>query len=370
MAQQTDSLKTTPLDALHRARGGKMVGFAGYAMPIQYAAGTLAEHAQCRTQAAVFDVSHMGQAVLPGADALALLERLSPSALAGMAPGQMRYTVLLNPEGGIIDDVIVTAWEDQAAIVLNAARVIEDLAALRAALPANVPVSLLSGQALLALQGPAAAAVLETLVPAAANLRFMTATRLDSADFGPMTVSRCGYTGEDGFEISLAPETATAFAEALLADARVGLAGLGARDTLRLEAGLCLYGNDLDETVSPVEADLGFVLSKGRREAGDFPGAARVRAELRDGPARIRVGIRPDGRAPARAGAAIHDAAGVPIGRLTSGGFGPSLGAPVAMGFVPPAQAAPDTDLQLDIRGTLRPARVVPLPFIPHRYHR
>jgi len=366
----TDDLKTTPLDALHRALGARMVPFAGYAMPVQYPAGILAEHAQCRAKAALFDVSHMGQGVLRGEGAAEALEALTPADVIGLKPGRQRYALLTEEDGGIRDDFMVANRGDHLFLVVNAACKDEDFAHIAAHLPSRVALARLDDRALLALQGPAAEAVIARLGGAeAAALPFLGIAETTLAEI-PVLASRSGYTGEDGFEISVAADRAEALAKALLADPDVAPAGLGARDSLRLEAGLCLYGNDIDRTTSPVEAALAWTIGRRRRAAWDFPGAARVREELERGPKRLRVGLRPEGRAPARAHTAIVAADGAPIGEVTSGGFGPTLGAPVAMGYVAAAYAAAGTAVELMVRGRPLPARVSPTPFVPHRYRR
>jgi aminomethyltransferase len=362
-------LRRTPLHDLHLSLGAKLVPFAGYAMPVQYAAGIMAEHLHCRAQAGLFDVSHMGQVRLAGDGAAAALEGLVPGDIAGLAPGRMRYTLFTNEAGGILDDLMVTAAGDHLFVVVNAACKAQDIAHLRRHLHGKASVTPLEERALLALQGPMAAAVLSRLGPAAAAMAFMTA-RVMPLDGVDCFVSRSGYTGEDGFEISLPAATAERLARRLLAEPEVRPVGLGARDSLRLEAGLCLYGHDIDETTTVVEADLSWAIQKRRRAEGGFPGAAAIARELAGGAKRKRVGIRPDGRAPARDGTEITDAAGAVIGRVTSGGFGPSADGPIAMGYVAAAHAAPGTAVQLVVRGTPRPARLVPLPFGPHRYYR
>jgi aminomethyltransferase len=370
-------LAVTPLHALHVARGARMVPFAGYQMPVQYADGILAEHLHTRNAAGLFDVSHMGQAFLVGPDhettALAL-ETLVAADILNLDPGRQRYTQLLNPQGGILDDLMVTRSTDPAEdgvlmLVVNASRKDADFSHLVGALPGNVRLLRADHRALIALQGPQAAEVLVRHCADAAGLAFMTAmdTRFDGID---CHVSRSGYTGEDGFEISVKAPRVRAIAERLLGHQEVKLIGLGARDSLRLEAGLCLYGHDIDETTSPIEAALTWSIQKRRREAGGFPGADRILGELRTGPARRRVGILPEGRLPAREGAEIHAADGSPIGKVTSGGFGPSLGTPIAMGYVARPSAEPGTAVVLTVRGKQLPARVVPLPFVPHRYRR
>jgi len=362
-------LRRTPLHSLHQALGARMVPFAGYEMPVQYPAGILAEHRHTRAQAGLFDVSHMGQLRLGGPDPAAALEALVPGDLQGLHPLRMRYTLLLGDSGGILDDLMVTRLDDGLFIVVNAARKATDLAWLRQRLDRRVTVEPLEDRALLALQGPAAAAVLARFAPGVTALPFMGAAQL-ALGGTPCLLTRSGYTGEDGFEISVAAAAAPALAEQLLAQPEIMPAGLGARDSLRLEAGLCLYGHDIDETTTPVEADLAWTVARRRREAGDFPGAPAILRQLADGPARKRFGLRPDGPAPAREATSIVDAAGNAIGRVTSGGFGPSVGAPVAMGYVATGPAKDGAALALLVRGLPRPARIVPLPFIPHRYHR
>lgn len=364
-----DTLLETPLGGLHRALGGRMVPFAGYAMPVQYPAGIMAEHLHCRAAAALFDVSHMGQAELVGEGAAAALERLTPADVAGLKPGRQRYGLLTTMAGGIFDDFMVANLGDRLFLVVNASRKAEDLALVAAALPAGVALRPLPDRALLALQGPAAAAAIAPLAPDLAGMSFLAIRETAVAGI-PAIVSRSGYTGEDGFEISIPAERAEALAKALLALPGVQPAGLGARDSLRLEAGLCLYGQDIDETTSPVEAALTWTIGKRRRMAWDFPGAGRVRDELADGPRRLRVGIRPEGRQPARAHTPVHAPGGEAIGEVTSGGFGPSANAPVAMGYVARGQAEDGTPLDLMVRGKALPARIAPLPFVPHRYAR
>jgi aminomethyltransferase len=367
-------LSRTALYDLHVAHGARIVAFAGYAMPLQFSRGILAEHVHTRTQAGLFDVSHMGQILLAGPAAAAALEALVPGDLTGLARGQMRYTVLLNDQGGILDDLMVTRIDDGLALVVNAACKEADLAHLRAQLGGHpgVAVEPRFERALLALQGPQAGAVLARHAGAGVErMAFMTGAEMRVAGI-PCFVTRSGYTGEDGFEISLVPEPAVELAERLLAEPEVAPIGLGARDTLRLEAGLCLYGHDIDATTTPVEASLAWTIGRRRRAegGGGFPGAATILKQLAEGPPRKRVGIRPDDRAPAREGTAIIDAAGAPRGMVTSGGFGPSVGGPIAMGYVDAAHAAPGTALSLVVRDVPRPARVAPLPFVPTRYYR
>jgi len=366
MAEST--LHRTPLHDLHTSLGAKMVPFAGYDMPVQYAAGIMAEHLHTRAKAGLFDVSHMGQMRLDGAGAAQALETLVPGDIAALAPGRMRYTLLTNDAAGILDDLMVTNAGDHLLLVVNASRKRDDIAHLRRHLDRRAALSPLD-RALLALQGPAAAAVLDRLAPGAAGMAFMTGAAM-TVDGLACFVTRSGYTGEDGFEISVPARSAEKLARRLLAEPEVAPIGLGARDSLRLEAGLCLHGHDIDETTSVVEADLAWAVQKRRRAEGGFPGAAVIQRQLKDGAARKRVGIKPEGRAPAREGTQITDAAGSVIGRITSGGFGPSADGPIAMGYVATPQATLGTPLQLMVRGTPRPARIVPLPFVPHRYHR
>jgi len=363
------TLRTTPLDAWHRAQGARMVPFAGYAMPVQYQ-GVIAEHQHCRTRAALFDVSHMGQAALTGAAAAASLERLVPGDIAGLKPGRQRYTLLTNEAGGIIDDLMVAnLGNDRLFLVVNAARKAVDLPHIETSLPPAVRLAELTDRALLALQGPLAAQVLQRLCPAAPSLPFMGVSETLIAGH-PCLVSRSGYTGEDGFEVSVLAEHAEALAQALVEQPEVAPAGLGARDSLRLEAGLCLYGNDIDELTTPAEAGLLWVIGKRRRAAWDFPGAEVVRDQVHTGTARLRVGIRPEGRALARALTDIVADDGTAAGTVTSGGFSPTLNAPIAMGYVRRDLADDDTRLHLMVRGRPLPAIVAPLPFVPHRYVR
>lgn len=363
------TLAHTPLYDLHVELGGKMVPFAGYAMPVQYPAGIVAEHQHCRAQAALFDVSHMGQVRITGDEAAQSLETLVPGDLLGLATGDQRYTQLTNETGGILDDLIVGRDEDNLFLVINASRKAADITHMRASLDTAVELEALEDRALLALQGPQAAAVLASLVPDCTALRFMQAGwfAIDGAD---CRISRSGYSGEDGFEISTPADFAEPLARRLLAFEPVMPAGLGARDSLRLEAGLCLYGNDIDETTTPVEAGLTWSIGKRRRSEGGFPGAAVIQQQLAEGVNRKRVGLRPEGRAPVRAGSLLTDEAGKEVGTVTSGGFGPSVGAPVAMGYVASELATPDQDLTAVVRGKGLPIRVAKLPFVPAGYHR
>ena len=371
------STQKTPLHALHLELGARMGPFAGYDMPIQYPAGVLAEHLHTRKAAGLFDVSHMGQALIEGADhaaVAAFLESLCPADFRGLAPGRQRYTQLLNDEGGIVDDLMVArppGADGVLRLVVNASRKGSDFALMRDRLPAGVRLTELPGAALIALQGPLAAATLARLAPQEGleTMPFMSARPARLAGYETF-LSRSGYTGEDGYEISLASSEAESFARLLLSQPDVAPIGLGARDSLRLEAGLCLYGHELDETIDPVQAALQWSIQKRRRVEGGFPGAKRIQDALMNGPERQRVGLKPDGRAPAREGAEIVSGDGAPIGVVTSGGFGPSVGAPIAMGYVPRAHAAVGTPVSLVVRGKPLSARVVALPFHPHAYYR
>jgi aminomethyltransferase len=353
-----------------------MVPFAGYAMPVQYE-GILAEHRWTREHAGLFDVSHMGQAALGGPDhgtTAKALEALVPADLLALKPGQQRYSQLLSETGGILDDLMVTrpSTEEEDGylyIVVNASMKEADYAHISKHLPGGLQLVPGENRALVALQGPAAEGVLSRLGSGAVDLAFMQAGWFEVAGLR-CHVSRSGYTGEDGFEISVKADDAAELWQALLADAEVRPIGLGARDSLRLEAGLCLYGHDIDETTSPVEAGLEWSIQKRRRAEGGFPGAARIQRELAEGPSRRRVGLRPQGQAPAREGAEIHDSADQRIGTVTSGGFGPSLGGPLAMGYVAAAHAGPGTPVRLVVRGRPLAATVAPMPFVPHRYRR
>ncbi len=373
-------LLQTPLDLWHRRLGARMVPFAGYAMPVQYdfsgemaarcRGGVLAEHLHTRSFAGVFDVSHMGQATLTGPDVATALERLVPGDIAGLKPGRQRYSLLTNEAGGIIDDFMVARLEeDRLFLVVNAARKDIDFNHLLANLPDGVSLHIHEDRALLALQGPQAARVMQRLSPPAAELPFMgiAAVAIQGID---CLVSRSGYTGEDGFEISVPARHAEALGEALLQQPEVVPVGLGARDSLRLEAGLCLYGNDIDELTTPIEAGLTWVIGKRRKMAWDFPGGLAMKDQLDNGAPRRRVGIRPDTRTPARALTTIMADDGTEAGVVTSGGFGPTVNGPIAMGYVRRDLAADGTHLNLIVRGKAVPATVVPMPFVPHRYIR
>jgi aminomethyltransferase len=364
--QSAETLERTALFRLHRELGARMVPFAGFEMPVRYPAGILAEHLHTRAHASLFDVSHMGQVAIRGAGAVAALERLVPADLAALAPGRVRYTMLTTATGGILDDLMVTNVGKYLFLVINASRRAEDLAHLGAHLDGG-SLDALDDRALLALQGPAAASVLAGLAPGAEHMKFMSAAPF-TIDGSRLAIARAGYTGEDGFEISLPSVDAERIARLLLDHEEVAPAGLGARDSLRLEAGLCLYGNDIDTTTTPVEAGLGWTIGKRRRIEGGFPGDEIILAQLKDGAPRRLVGIKPHGRAPARADAEILDPKGAVIGTVTSGTFGPSAGGPVAMGYVEAGNRAAGTELALVVRGTPRPAQIVGLPFVPHRY--
>lgn len=383
MADAPDSPKPVPLNDRHLASGARLVPFAGYALPLQYPTGIVAEHGWTRSHAGLFDVSHMGPAFLvlddPSGDAdadhaaiAALVEPLVCGDIAGLRPGQIRYTLLLDESGGILDDLMIARsplYPGSLYLVVNAATKEADFARLAAAAAGRATLTRADDGVLLALQGPEAAAVLADLVPGVADRGFMTYGPYDRPDGDKLIIARSGYTGEDGFEILCTKTRAADLWDRLLADTRVKPAGLGARDSLRLEAGLPLYGHDLDATVSPIEAGLRFAVARRRREAADFPGATRILAELESGPDRIRVGLLVEG-APAREGADILDRTGAAIGHVTSGGFSPTLGRAIAMGFVPPANAVPGTPLQVQVRGRAQPATVTELPFVPHRYVR
>ncbi|HSR73005.1 MAG TPA: glycine cleavage system aminomethyltransferase GcvT [Kiloniellales bacterium] len=376
MSDQPADPKRTPLNALHRELGAKLVPFAGYEMPLQYPDGILAEHRWTREKAGLFDVSHMGQVRLTGgarASAAEALERLVPADLIGLASWRQRYTLFTNEDGGILDDLMVTRVGDELRLVVNAACKAADVAHLQAGLAGDAGVEELRERALIALQGPAAGEVLGRLAPQSADLVFMSAAELE-LEGAACLVTRSGYTGEDGFEISVPAERAEALARRLLAEPEVAPVGLGARDSLRLEAGLCLYGHDIDETTTPVEAGLAWALAKARRpggaRAGGYPGAETIARQLAEGPPRRRVGLRPEGRAPLREGTELKDERGRAVGRVTSGGFGPTVEGPIAMGYVESALAEPGTALGAELRGRPVALQVVALPFVAQRYHR
>lgn len=369
-------LLKTPLHATHAALGARLVPFAGYDMPVQYPTGILTEHNWTRESAGLFDVSHMGQAALIGPDhatTARALEALVPADMLNLKPGQQRYSQLLADDGGILDDLMVARPLDPVLdgtllLVVNAACKGADYAHIAAHLPADVRLETYDDRALLALQGPKAVEVMARHAPGTADMDFM-AVISTTFDGLPIGISRSGYTGEDGYEISVAEADAVTLWNALLAEPEVKPIGLGARDSLRLEAGLCLYGHDIDTTTSPVEGALVWSIQKRRREEGGFPGAERIQRELKDGPARVRVGLTFDGRAPAREGAEIAKDGQV-VGIVTSGGFAPTLNAPIALGYVPPALAVPGTRLDVLVRGKALAATIVTPPFVPQRYVR
>ncbi len=362
-------LSLTPLHALHLRLGARMSPFAGYDMPVQYPTGILAEHLHTRAKAGLFDVSHMGQAILEGSHAAQRLETLVPGDIMGLAAGRTRYTQFLADSGGILDDLMVTRLPgspERLFIVCNASMKAQDFALLREKLP-ELTLDVLEDKALIAVQGPLAAEVVEGLLPGVQSMTFMQGREFEWRD-SPLFVTRSGYTGEDGYEISLPSSQAEVFAERLLSHPDCLPVGLGARDSLRLEAGLCLYGHDIDTTTDPVEAGLSWSIGKRRREQGGFPGAARIQTALAEGPKRMRIGLMLEGRAPAREGAEIATLDGTIVGAVTSGGFAPSLGRPIAMGYVPREFAAAGAQLATLVRGKALPARVTKTPFTPNRY--
>lgn len=372
MSDPNQPLKRTALHVLHVDLGAKMVPFAGYDMPVQYPTGILTEHLQTRAAAGLFDVSHMGQVRLTakgGTSAAKALETLVPGDIQGLKPGQMRYTQFTDDKGGILDDLMVANTGDHLMLVVNASGKETDAAHLRRHLAASCEIEELSTRGLVALQGPRAAEVLGRCAPQCRSMTFMTAAFL-TIDGVTCYVTRSGYTGEDGYEISMPAAAAERLTRRLLQEPEVKPIGLGARDSLRLEAGLCLHGNDIDESTTPVEAALTWSIGKRRRGEGGFIGADVILKQLKDGAARRLVGIRPEGRAPVRAHAEIQDRAGRRIGVVTSGGFGPTVNGPVAMGYVAIGSAAPGTELQVIVRDKPLAAKVVPLPFVPHRYYR
>nr|WP_223799683.1 glycine cleavage system aminomethyltransferase GcvT [Sphingomonas nostoxanthinifaciens] len=367
MSATEEPAASLPLDGWHRALGARMVPFAGYAMPIQYE-GIIAEHQWTRTHAGLFDVSHMGQLTLSGANVAEALETLLPGDIKGLSENRQRYSLLLDASGGIIDDLMVTRRADDFYMVVNGATKVGDIAHMRAHLPAGVALVTMDDQALLALQGPEAVTALARIVPGVEALVFMQAGAFGHGEH-KLWISRSGYTGEDGFEISLPASSVEMFAGLLLDQPEVKPIGLGARDSLRLEAGLPLYGHDLDTNIDPATADLGFAVSKRRRAEGGFPGAATILPHLADGAPTKRVGLAVEGRLPAREGAPIlFD--GATIGTVTSGGFAPTVNAPIAMGYVAAAHAVPGTQLEVEVRGKRLAATVTPMPFVPHRYVR
>lgn len=369
--------KRTPLYDRHVSLGARMVPFAGYDMPVQYPTGILAEHQWTRTHAGLFDVSHMGQCFLIGPDhatTARALEALIPADIVNLNPGQQRYSQFLADDGGILDDIMVTRPADPnedgvLMVVVNAGCKDQDFAHLKAHLPSTIKLIIAEHRALLALQGPEAANVLARHCIGVDRMSFMSAIST-TFDAIPVHVSRSGYSGEDGYEISVHRDKVAVLNERLMAHMEVKPIGLGARDSLRLEAGLCLYGHDIDTTTSPVEAQIQWSIQKRRREEGGFPGYERITRELADGPKRKRVGLLPEGRAPAREGTEIVAEDGTKIGTITSGGFGPTLNGPCAMGYVNAAHSAIGTKLNLIVRGNAIPATVVAMPFVPHRFHR
>lgn len=370
MTDTNPVLLKTPLHELHVSRGARMVPFAGYDMPVQFA-GIMAEHTHTRTQAGLFDVSHMGQVKITGPNRVAALEQLIPMDVAGVAEGRQRYGLLLNETGGILDDLMFANRGDHLFVVVNAACKDADIAHLQANLGAGTEVEVIEDRALLALQGPEAETALSRHAPGVRDMRFMDVANVTLAGVEAW-VSRSGYTGEDGFEISVPASAAADLAQALMREPEIAPIGLGARDSLRLEAGLCLYGHDVDQTTTPVEAALTWAIQKRRRAEGGFPGAARVLAQIESGVDSRRVGLRPQGRAPMREGVVLYDAAegGAEVGKITSGGFGPTVGAPVAMGYVTAALSAPDTEIFGEVRGKRLPVTVAPLPFVTANFKR
>ena len=373
MSDQDPNLKQTALHDLHVEAGARMVPFAGYAMPVQYPLGIVKEHLHTRRAAGLFDVSHMGQVKLHGESAAAAMERLVPVDLIGLPEMKQRYALFTNERGGIMDDLMVTNAGDHLFVVVNAACKEQDIAHMRTHIGEACEIEVLEDRALLALQGPEAGAVMKRLAPETEEMVFMTAATID-IDGIDCFVTRSGYTGEDGFEISVANEDAERLARTLLVQAEVEWVGLGARDSLRLEAGLCLYGHDLDENTTPVEASLLWALSKPRRADGErpggYPGAEVILKQIAEGVARKRVGLKPEGRMPVREGAKLFDLDGNEVGIVTSGGFGPSVDGPVAMGYVQTALAQPETALQAEVRGKRVPIHVAKLPFVEQRYYR
>jgi aminomethyltransferase len=367
MSDAETQMLALPLDAWHRAKGARMVSFAGYAMPIQYE-GIMAEHAWTRTNAGLFDVSHMGQLILSGENVADALEALVPGDISALKEGRMRYSLLLGPDGGILDDMMITATPTGLYVVVNGAVKHQDIAYLTEQLPQSVALNHLEDRALLALQGPKAVAALSRIVPGVEQLYFMEAEIFLWGEV-PLWISRSGYTGEDGVEISVAADHAVALADALCAQPEVKPIGLGARDSLRLEAGLPLYGHDMDPSTDPVEGNASFAISKRRRIEGGFHGSERILKALAEGPARKLVGLSVDGKLPVREGAPIF-AGDVQVGVVTSGGFAPSVGAPIAMGYVAAGHNSAGTSLEAEVRGKRVGLTVAQMPFVPHHYHR
>lgn len=364
----SDAPKRTPLYDLHVELGGKMVDFAGWEMPVQYPMGIMGEHNHTRAKAGLFDVSHMGQVILRGENVGEKLETLCPQAYATLKEGKARYGFFTNEDGGIMDDLIVSNAGDHFFVVVNAGLRHQDIPHMEANLD-GVEVTEIFDRALVAVQGPAAENVVGELCPAARDMKFMESIVADIAGV-ECRISRLGYTGEDGYEISIPEDKAIEVTRAFLAHDDCEPAGLGARDSLRLEAGLCLYGNDIDQSTSPVEASLGWAMQKRRKEEGGFPGAARIQKELAEGAAKKLVGIKPTGRAPARQHVEVQCLEGNTIGEITSGSFGPTVGGPVAMGYVSAGHGEPGEKVNLIIRGKAQPAEIVPLPFVQQNYKR
>lgn len=370
---QTEALARTPLHGVHLELGARMVPFAGYAMPVQYPGGIIKEHLHTRSQAGLFDVSHMGQIRLSGAHAALALESLVPVDIAGLAPNRQRYALFTNEQGGILDDLMVANGGDHLFLVVNAACKQQDFLHLQSGIAQRCEVEELDDRALLALQGPMSCKVLQRFAPEIAAMAFMDSIEAELVGV-PCRISRSGYTGEDGYEISVPADKAEELAGLLLRQPEVAPIGLGARDTLRLEAGLCLYGHDIDQTTTPVEAGLSWALSKARGEGGKrpggYPGARTIMRQLTEAVSRRRVGLRPVDRAPVRDGAELLDADGRAVGRITSGSFGPTVDGPIAMGYVESAYAAIGTGLHVLVRGRPVTVIVAAMPFTPHRYFR
>jgi aminomethyltransferase len=365
---EAPEIQSLALDAWHRAQGARMVPFAGYHMPIQYD-GIIAEHLWTRAHAGLFDVSHMGQLLVTGDDADAALEALLPGDIKGLGEGRQRYSLLLDEAGGILDDLMIARRPDGLYVVVNGAVKHDDIGHLREHLADEITLNHMEDQALLAVQGPEAVAAVARLAPGVEALFFMQAGEF-AIDGVPVWISRSGYTGEDGVEISLPAEAAERIATLLLEQPEIKPIGLGARDSLRLEAGLPLYGHDLSPETTPVSADLGFALSKRRRDEGGFPGHGIIMAQRAEGPVLKRVGLLVEGRQPVREGSLVVDVAGTPVGHVTSGGFSPTLQAPIAMAYVPTAAAIVGSQVTLEQRGKRIVATVAAMPFVPHRYHR
>lgn len=373
MAQESaseDALRRTSLHALHVELGGKLVAFAGYEMPVQYPLGILKEHLHTRAAAGLFDVSHMGQLELVGDDPAGVMESMVPGDLQGLDDGMTRYTQLTDDNGGILDDLMVTRDGSRLLLVVNAACKAEDIAHIRAGLPAGYELREFADRALIALQGPHAAAVLSGIGSQALAVMPFMSTAEDNLNGIACRIWRSGYTGEDGYEISCSAGDAESLARLILSHEAVAPIGLGARDSLRLEAGLCLYGHDIDPSTTPVEAGLLWSIGKRRREEGGFPGASVVQSQIAEGVTKRRVGLKPNGRAPVREGVGLFDEDGNAIGSVTSGSFGPSVGGPVAMGYVETRAAKAGTAIQAEVRGKMHEATITRMPFVEQRYYR